>query len=139
MLFHRSGSRWNRVKWTDLSDGDLVVNELQRMTVSLDKYAKGFEDVLTRARLRELLEHLALYARDASEIKQDAPSVLFEGVTRSRHAHNALLAFMERPFTVREFCRSLDNALNAREPVLARGASRAFVEPLSGPTSDRRS
>jgi hypothetical protein len=95
----------------------------ERAAIALMKYVRGHEGV-TRRQLVGLLFALSRYARTAPMLPL-APSRL-EGVSRQRYAHNALVFFAERPFTLRDFRMSLEAMPASEESLLA---GRMIVRP----------
>lgn len=82
-----------------------VFDPQERSSLALYKYVEGQENV-SKQELRELLdlEALGLYCFKAPRIKLQI--IPITGVLRFLHAHNALVSFRDRPFTLNEFAES---------------------------------
>jgi hypothetical protein len=81
-----------------------VFDPEERLRISRDKYTNGFENI-SKARVISLLDALGRFAVTAPRIEQ--PHGPLQGVVRLIHAHNALAAFADRPFTEDEFSKSV--------------------------------
>jgi hypothetical protein len=85
--------------------GQALFDPSERAAITLMKYVRGHEGV-TRHQLLRLLSALSRYAHTAPSFSRVVSRL--EGVARLRHAHDALLSFSERPFTLRDFRMSLE-------------------------------
>ena len=85
---------------------DPVFDPAEQATLALHKYIRGYEGLRRREMLSVLLA-LGRYSRDAQtiEVLPHAPGLA--GVARIIHAHNALISFSDRPFTLEEFGESV--------------------------------
>ena len=101
---------------------DEVFDSGEQKTLSLHKYIRGQEG-LTKEELLCLLDALGCYSHEALAL--EVPPHLLDGVTRIVHAHNALIAFSARPFTLDEFADSVRAVLRGEPSRLGRSNSRS--------------
>jgi hypothetical protein len=102
--------------------GDEVFDPGEQKTLALHKYIHGQEG-LTKEELLCLLDALGRYSNDALAL--DVPPHPLDGVTRIAHAHNALIAFSARPFTLDEFADSVRAVLRGEPSRLGRSKSQS--------------
>ena len=77
----------------------------ERQCIARHKYLKGF-DALDADSLLAFVKAIAHYSLSAASVPLYAP-VPHSTLNRGPHAHNALIAFRSRPFTERDFTRSI--------------------------------
>jgi len=103
------------------SRDDFVFDSREQKELALHKYIRGREGI-TKGELLALLGALGQYSRDAPAMKE-LPYQLgdaLDGVRRIIHAHNALVAFGDRPFTLDEFGQSVCAVLHGDVSQLTR-------------------
>jgi hypothetical protein len=115
---HRSlvGFYW-RARVSPWSQAPPIFDPREQKDLSLHKYIGGLEGI-NKQELRLLLVALGRYSTTASAMK--VPSRVLGGVARIVHAHNALLAFGDRPFTQDEFGESVRAVLRGEMSHLTR-------------------
>ncbi len=107
--------RPERSSRTAASSGPLIFNEQERSDFSKHKYVHGMED-LTKQKLVGLLEALGRYSLHAPRIEQVAGPL--HGIVRIVHAHNALVCFCDKPFTLEEFSSSVQAVVRGENRLL---------------------
>ncbi len=90
------------------SSGQWVFDAIERSDLSKHKYISGTEDLI-KQELIGLLEALGRYSLHAPRIEQVFG--LLSGLVRTVHAHNALVCFRDKPFTVAEFNSSVQSVV----------------------------
>lgn len=91
---------------------ELVFDTDERREIALHKYLRGFEDI-TKRDVVSLLESLIRYVPKAPRQKQIFGPMT--GVVRVINAHNALVAFRERRFTIDEFEHGVRQVVRGHE------------------------
>jgi hypothetical protein len=90
------------------STGNFVFNDEERNALGHHKYVSGTEH-LVKAELTALLEMLGVYSQSATRVEQIYGPMT--GLARIIHAHNALIDFRDRPFSLDEFSQSVRDVL----------------------------
>ena len=119
---HRSlFGAYRRLKGPDTngssSSGQAVFDTQERHTMSFLKYVRGYRN-FSKQDVREFLEALGQYCLIAPRIKQRFGPI--QADVRLVHAHNALLSFRDRPFTVDEFRASVRAVLSGESSLIAK-------------------
>ena len=99
----------------DIASTQFVFHAQERSRLSLHKYVRGCEN-LSKEEVLGLLEALGRYSLEAPRIKQVFGPFTF--LVRAIHAHNALVSFRDRRFTLDEFSESVRTVLRGENSLL---------------------
>jgi hypothetical protein len=107
----------------DLSSDQPVFDPQERKDLSLHKYVRGCAN-LTKRDVLDLLDTLGRYSLNAPYIKPILGPP-WTGLVRLIHAHNALVAFRDRPFSLGEFAESVHAVVRGENSQLTSPCSRS--------------
>jgi tetratricopeptide (TPR) repeat protein len=99
------------------SSGQFVFDSGERSFLSLHKYIRGGA-YFTKQDVLGLLEALGRFSLNAPRIEQSFG--IYTKLVRLIHAHNALVSFRDKPFTLHEFCESVSAVLEGENSRLTK-------------------